>query len=105
MRFAIAMAMALIVLGSAYAQSDAAASTLAPAEQAAGSAASAGGFTFGAGIALGSDLLLSGPNGTPETWTKLSFQPDLAFGKIGFGFDLTLHFMLYPNKDTAIKLY
>jgi hypothetical protein len=48
---------------------------------------------------------LSGTGGAPETWTKLAFQPDLAFGKIGLGLDLTLHFMLYPNKDTDFAVY
>ncbi len=54
---------------------------------------------------LGSDVLLTGLNGGPETWTRLGFQPDLSFGKIGVGFDLTIHFMLYPDPNTALKIY
>jgi hypothetical protein len=104
MRFAIATALALLSIGVAYAQSEA--SSLAPESSAPPPAsASPSAFSFTGGMALGSDLILSGNNGSPETWTKLAFQPDLAFGKIGIGFDLTLHFMLYPDKDTAIKVY
>jgi hypothetical protein len=55
-------------------------------------------FVFAGGVNLGSDVLLTGPNGGPETWTRLGFQPDLSFGKIGVGFDLTIHFMLYPDR-------
>ncbi len=61
-------------------------------------------FTFKGGINLGSDVF---PNeaGDPETWTRLGFQPDLGFGKIGIGLDLTLHFKLYPTPDTPLEIY
>jgi hypothetical protein len=67
-------------------------------------------FSFSGGINLGSDVFMSGPddvggNPTPETWTRLGFQPDLGFGKIGVGIDLTFHFKLYPTPDTALELY
>jgi len=62
------------------------------------------GFSFTGGINLGSDVF---PNSTgdPETWTRLGFQPDLGFGKIGVGLDLTFHFKLYPTPDTPLELY
>jgi len=63
-------------------------------------------FAFTAGVALGSDVILSGANGAPENWTKLSFQPDLSFGKIGLGFDFPVHFMMYPaDSNEAIEIY
>ena len=62
-------------------------------------------LAFAGGINLGSDVLLSGALNTPETWTRFGFQPDFSFGKIGIGFDLTFHFMLYKTQDTAFTLY
>jgi hypothetical protein len=61
-------------------------------------------FSFSGGINLGSDVF---PNasGDPVTWTRLGFQPDLSFGKIGIGLDLTFHFKLYPTPDQALELY
>lgn len=67
-----------------------------------GSQASA--FAFSAGLNLGTDALDNG-DGTTTSWTKLAFQPDLAFGKIGVGLDLTVHFQLYPTNDQAIEFY
>jgi hypothetical protein len=107
MRIAIASALALFLVGAAFAQSDAGTGSTeatATAGAAAGAAAKSG-FGFGGGIALGSDVILSGENGEAQTWTKLAFQPDLSFGKIGLGLDLTLHFQLYPNKDTDFAVY
>ena len=67
-------------------------------------------FTFSGGVDLGSDVLLTGApdlkgSRTPQTWTRLGFQPDFGFGKIGLGLDLTIHFMLYPDQDTSFKPY
>jgi hypothetical protein len=130
MRFAIAAMMTLFLIGTIFAQDasvaspDAtqpaandttAASTPQPPQETATPAPDAtlapppapapSSFTFRAGATLGSDVLLTGANATPENWTRFGFQPDFAFGKIGIGFDLTIHFMLYPNKDTAFKVY
>jgi hypothetical protein len=63
-----------------------------------------GAFAFSAGLNLGTDVIAA-VDGTTETWTKLAFQPDLAFGKIGVGIDLTVHFKLYPTNDQAIEFY
>ncbi len=68
------------------------------------SPAKEGGFGFKAGISLGTDVITSG-SGDPESWTKLAFQPDISFGKIGFGIDLSAHFQLYPTPDKAIEFY
>ena len=62
-------------------------------------------LAFAGGINLGSDVLLSGAGNSPETWTRFGFQPDLSYGKVGIGFDLTFHFMLYKTQDTAFTLY
>jgi hypothetical protein len=70
-----------------------------------GPSASPSAFAFAGGVALGSDVILSGDNGTAQTWTKLSFQPDLSFGKIGLGLDLPIHFMLYQTTDQAVTIY
>jgi hypothetical protein len=120
MRFAIAAIMTLFLVGSIFAQdaplpADATtqeaqpAAAAVPAEPAAPSA-SGGQFAFKGGVTLGSDVLLTGPddasgNPSSETWTLLGFQPDLSFGKIGIGLDLSFHFKLYPDPDTAMKFY
>jgi hypothetical protein len=68
-------------------------------------------FAFSAGADIGSDVFYSGPpdvngNPTPQTWTRLGFQPDFSFGKIGIGLDLTIHFMLYPaDSNAAVQIY
>jgi hypothetical protein len=112
MRFAIAAIMTLFLIGTIFAQDASVGAE--PAASAAASAAAPdaqkSSFSFSGGVNLGSDVLLTGPfdlSGarTPETWTRLGFQPDLGFGKIGVGFDFTMHFMLYPDRDTSIKLY
>jgi len=71
-----------------------------PAKAASGSA-----FSFQGGINLGSDVFLTGPANGPETWTRVGFQPDLSFGKIGFGIDLSFHFQLYQTSSDAFTLY
>lgn len=48
---------------------------------------------FQAGVTLGTDVYDS------QSWTRLGFTPDIAFGKLGVGLDLTLHFQLYPASD------
>ena len=53
------------------------------------------GFEFQAGIILGTDVLPDGLGGF-SSWTRLGFQPDLSFGKIGIGLDITLRFKLSP---------
>jgi hypothetical protein len=67
-------------------------------------------FAFQGGIGLGSDVLPTGPldgdgNPTNEAWTRLGFQPDLSFGKIGIGLDLSVRFQLYPTPDQAVEVY
>lgn len=56
---------------------------------------------FQAGVTLGTDAY------DGESWTRLGFTPDLAFGKFGVGLDLTLHFQLYPAQypDQAVIFY
>jgi hypothetical protein len=87
MRVLFAVLLSIAILGTAF-----------------GEDASKKAFSFSGGINLGSDVF---PNasGTPETWTRLGFQPDLGFGKIGIGLDLTFHFKLYPDPDTPLELY
>lgn len=63
-----------------------------------------GGFGFKAGVSLGTDVITS-DLGVAQSWTKLAFQPDISFGKIGFGIDLSAHFQLYPTPDQAIQFY
>ncbi|HUX41977.1 MAG TPA: hypothetical protein VMV83_12495 [Rectinemataceae bacterium] len=68
---------------------------------------------FQAGISLGTDVFNTGPvdpttgSPTPEAWTQLGFQPDVAFGKFGVGLNLTFHFQVYPVNypDQAVRLY
>jgi len=62
---------------------------------------------FQAGVTLGTDVYNTGPGNSPESWTQLGFQPDLAFGKFGVGLDLSFHFQLYPvaQPDQAIAFY
>ena len=113
MRIAIAAMMTLLFVGMIFAQDAASDSGDAPqaAEQAAAAdQAAPSTFAFKGGIAIGSDVLLTGPddtNGNPtsQTWTLLGFQPDFSYGKIGIGLDLSFHFMLYPDQGTDFKLY
>ncbi|MEI6388374.1 MAG: hypothetical protein WCQ50_17275 [Spirochaetota bacterium] len=53
--------------------------------------------TFKAGLNLGTEVLMTGSGSTPESWTIMGFQPDLAFGKFGVGVNLTFHFQIYPD--------
>jgi hypothetical protein len=62
-------------------------------------------FDFSAGIGLGTDVLPTGTGGASEAWTRLAFKPDLSFGKVGVGLDLSLRFKLYPNESDAIAIY
>jgi hypothetical protein len=61
--------------------------------------------TFSAGIALGSDVFISGAGESAQTWTRLGFEPELAIGKIGVGLDLTLHLRFYDSADQALTIY
>ena len=65
------------------------------------------GAGFSAGLGLGSDLLPDPDDSTKLTsWSKLGFQPDVAFGKFGIGLDLTFRFQLYPdNSSSPIRIY
>lgn len=65
--------------------------------------ADTGKFGFHAGVSLGTDVLEVA--GVSQNWTKLAFQPDISFGKIGVGIDLSVHFQLYPTPSQAIDLY
>ncbi len=62
---------------------------------------------FQAGISLGTDVFNTGPRGAAEAWTQLGFQPEVAFGKLGVGLNLTFHFQVYPVSypDQAVRLY
>jgi len=62
---------------------------------------------FRAGVNLGTDVLLTGPGATPESWTVFGFQPDVGLGKFGVGLNLTLHFQIYPVNDpgNAVAIY
>jgi len=62
-------------------------------------------FDFSASISLGTDVLPTATLGKSEAWTRLGFQPDFSFGKIGLGLDLSLRFKLYPTNDQAIEVY
>lgn len=98
MRKIIAAALLALVAMGAFAQSGE------------GGEAAANPFAFKAGINLGTDVLLTGPddldgNPTSEAWTRLGFQPDLSFGKFGIGIDLSLRFKLYPSPGEAIEVY
>lgn len=62
------------------------------------------GFSFDAGIALGTDVLVDAV-GNPTTWNSLAFQPQLGFGGFRLGLDLTLHFKLMPDQDSAIEIF
>lgn len=73
--------------------------------QTAGPAPEPAKFGFKAGITLGTDVLTTGTGGAAESWTKLGFQPDISFGKVGIGLDLTVHFKLYPSNTQAIEFY
>ncbi|PKL05997.1 MAG: hypothetical protein CVV53_06595 [Spirochaetae bacterium HGW-Spirochaetae-9] len=65
------------------------------------------GSGFSAGIGLGSDLLPDPDDSTKLTsWSKLGFQPDVAFGKFGIGLDLMFRFQLYPDESSSpIRIY
>lgn len=88
MRVLIAVFLSLAVIGTAFGED----------------AAEKKAFSFTGGINLGSDVFPDA-SGEPETWTRLGFQPDFGFGKIGVGIDLTIHFKLYPTPDTPLELY
>lgn len=62
---------------------------------------------FSAGLNLGSDLLPDPDDPSKmSSWSKLGFQPDLAFGKFGLGLDLTFRFQLYPEGySSPIRIY
>ena len=62
-------------------------------------------FAFSGGVILDSDVMSTGPDNGSETWTRPGFQPDLSSGKVGIGFDLNFHFMLYPDPNPTIKVY
>ena len=71
------------------------------AQESAGSTANP--LSFMAGLNLGTDVIVAA-DGTKVSWTKLTFQPDLAIGKFGVGVDLSFHFRFYPQEkpDQAI---
>jgi hypothetical protein len=48
------------------------------------------GFSFGLGIGIGATTY--DENGTPMTYQSLTLSPDIAFGKIGIGLDITLNY-------------
>jgi len=100
MRFAIVAIMTLFLAGIIFAQDASEGAQDAPKSP----------FTFSGAVNLGSDVLLTGApdlagSRAPETWTRLGFQPDFGFGKIGLGLDLTIHFMLYPDQGTSFEPY
>jgi hypothetical protein len=48
------------------------------------------GFSFGLGIGIGATTY--DEDGTPMTYQSLTLTPDIAFGKIGIGLDITLNY-------------
>ncbi|MDP3176651.1 MAG: hypothetical protein Q8M76_02025 [Spirochaetaceae bacterium] len=92
MRYALAAFLAVVLVGAAVAQG--------------GSGAPSSPFAFRGGVQLGSDVLPTGASGSPETWTRLGFQPDISFGKFGIGVDLTIRMQLFPqDTENAVKIY
>lgn len=72
-------------------------------------AASPFGFKFELG--LGTETLPIDPTAPADstnqaTYQKLALKPDISFGKIGVGLDVTLHFNIKPGQNgTAIEIY
>ena len=62
-------------------------------------------FSFSGGVTLGSDSFPTGSGAANETWTRIGFQPDLGFGKVGVGLNLSVHFMLYRTQDEPVSIY
>jgi hypothetical protein len=92
MRYALAAFLAVVLVGAVVAQG--------------GSGAPSNPFAFRGGVQLGSDVLPTGASGSPETWTRLGFQPDISFGKFGIGVDLTIRMQLFPqDTENAVKIY
>lgn len=73
--------------------------------QEAASAPAPNAFAFAAGFNLGTDVITDNATGKPVSWTRFAFQPDLSFGKVGVGLDLTMHFQLYKDANTAVTFY
>ncbi len=98
-----AVVMAAFAAGAATAQE-----TAADAEQGAPPPA-AWGFAFELG--LGTETLPIDPREPPgpenqATYQKLAFMPELSFGKLGLGLDLTVHFNLRPGQDGSdVEIY
>jgi len=62
---------------------------------------------FNLGIVLGTDLLPD-PKAVPPTmgsWTKVGFRPEVAFGKLAVGLDLTFRFKLASGSTSAFEIY
>jgi len=68
-------------------------------------------FGFGFELGLGTETLPIDPSEPAEetnqaTYQKLALKPDISFGKIGVGMDLTVHFNLRPgNSGSDIEFY
>jgi hypothetical protein len=50
-----------------------------------------GGFDFGLSLGIGAKTFIL-DDGTPVTYQSLSLSPDIAFGKLGIGLDITLNY-------------
>ncbi len=68
-------------------------------------------FGFGFELGLGTETLPIDPSepideANQATYQKLALKPDVSFGKIGVGIDLTVHFNLRPgNSGNDIEFY
>lgn len=54
---------------------------------------------FGLGLGIGYESIPATGGAVPVGWQKLSLVPDVAIGKFGIGFDLTLHFRFNGGAD------
>ena len=58
------------------------------------------GFGFGFDLGIGAETFGG------ETWQSLTLSPDLAFGKVGFGLDINLHYTFTGGEDgTEFEIY
>jgi len=64
---------------------------------------------FDLGIVLGTDLLPDPKDATippaMDSWTKVGFRPEVAFGKLAVGLDLTFRFKFASGSTTSFEIY
>ncbi|HTH12849.1 MAG TPA: hypothetical protein VMB23_00530, partial [Spirochaetia bacterium] len=64
-------------------------------------APASGGFPFSAGLSAS----LSTESISGETYQAIGLLPDLGFGPLGVGFDLSFHFRFYETPGGAFGFY